>query len=225
MNFYRHNWYYVGIYIFVILTFYMLFFGENHSDIQKILIFSFMSLLVHQFEEYGIPGGFPSIFNIVMNGERKTPDRFPQNANLAMIVNVIMAYPFYLLAVFFPQVIWLGLATIFFGFFQILAHGIMINLQMKSIYNPGLGASLFLHAPIGIYYIWYLISNNLVVTSDYLVGGVAMIAATIVMVLLPIKLLASRETRYPFSEDEMKRFGMEEKVKKLKNRKSLNLFQ
>lgn len=101
MNFNRHNWYYVGIYIFVILTFYMLFFGENHSDIQKILIFSFMSLLVHQFEEYGIPGGFPSIFNIVMNGERKTPDRFPQNANLAMIVNVIMAYPFYLLAVFF----------------------------------------------------------------------------------------------------------------------------
>lgn len=225
MNFYRHNWYCVGIYIFVILTFYMLFFGENHSEIQKILIFSFMSLLVHQFEEYGVPGGFPSIFNIAMNGERKTPDRFPQNANLAMIVNIIMAYPFYLLAVFFPQVIWFGLATIFFGFFQILAHGIVINIQMKSFYNPGLGASVLLHAPIGIYYIWYLNTNHLVVSSDYVIGGLAMIISALVMVLLPIKLLASRETKYPFSEGEMERFGMKEKAKKIKNRKPLNFFK
>lgn len=81
MKFYRHHWYYVGIYLFIGLAFIMGFWGNHIEEIQKVLIFSFMALLVHQFEEYACPGGFPPIFNISVLGEKRTPERYPLNAN------------------------------------------------------------------------------------------------------------------------------------------------
>ena len=79
MKFYRRNWYYIGGILFVILAFVMGFWGGYRSHIQLILIYSFMALQVHQFEEYGLPGGFPALFNVIMNGETEAPDRFPQS--------------------------------------------------------------------------------------------------------------------------------------------------
>lgn len=225
MKFYRRNWYYIGAILFVALSFFMGFWGSNFSHIQVILIFSFMALLVHQFEEYGFPGGFPAIFNILMNGETETPDRFPQNSNLAMIVNVVLAYPFYIVAILLPNVIWLGLATMFFGLFQIIGHGVMTNLKLKSFYNPGLGACVFLHGPIGVYFIWYVASNGLAGTWDYIGGIIGMIVATVLIVLIPVKLLSNRQAKYPFSQAEMERFGMKEKIKKLDNSNAFRLFQ
>ena len=64
MKFYRRNWYYIGGILFVALSFLMGFWGSNISPIQLILIYSFMALLVHQFEEYAWPGGFPAVMNI-----------------------------------------------------------------------------------------------------------------------------------------------------------------
>lgn len=225
MNFYRHNWYYIGGVLFVALAFVMGFFGSRVDPIHLILIYSFMSLLVHQFEEYGVPGGFPTVFNIMMNGETKTPDRFPQNANLAMVVNVFLAYPFYIAAIVFPGAIWLGLATMFFGLSQILMHGILMNIKSKSFYNPGLGACVFLHGPIGIYYIWYVSSKGFAGVWDYVGGVICMIAAAILIVMVPVKLFASREAKYPFSREEMERFGMGEKAEKVGSAGGIKLFQ
>jgi hypothetical protein len=58
MKLYRNNWYYIGGILFVVLSFVMGFFGNHVSPIQLILVTSFMALLVHQFEEYVLPGGF-----------------------------------------------------------------------------------------------------------------------------------------------------------------------
>ena len=225
MNFYRHNWYYIGGILFVILSFVMGFFGDHVSHIQLILIYSFMALLIHQFEEYGLPGGFPALFNIIINGETEAPDRFPQNSNLAMVVNVLLAYSFYIAAILFPGAIWLGLATIFFGLAQILGHGIMMNRSLKSFYNPGLAACIFLHGPIGIYYIWYVATNGLAGIWDYVGGTIAMIVAAVLIVVLPIRTFSSREAKYPFSKEEMERFGMLEKAKKLDISKGFGLLQ
>lgn len=77
MNFYRHNWYYVGAILFAALSFAMGFWGNRLSHIQVVLTFSFMAMLAHQFEEYAYPGGFPRITNVGMFHERKAPDRYP----------------------------------------------------------------------------------------------------------------------------------------------------
>ena len=225
MKFYRRNWYYIGGILFVILAFVMGFWGGYISHIQVILIYSFMALLVHQFEEYGLPGGFPALFNVIINGETEAPDRFPQNSHLAMIVNVALAYPFYIAAILFPGAIWLGLATMFFGLSQILGHGIMMNRSLRSFYNPGLAACIFLHGPIGIYYIGYVAANGLAGTWDYIGGILAMILAAVVIVVLPVRIFSSREAKYPFSTEEMERFGMMEKAKKLANSQVFRLFQ
>ena len=216
MKFWRRNWYYIGGILFVALSFFMGFWGSIFSRIQVILIFSFMAMLVHQFEEYAFPGGFPSISNIAMMGEKKVPERYPLNANQCFISNVFLTYPFYIIPVFFPNVIWLGLAQVMLGMFQLIAHGIVVNIRLKSPYNPGLGAVVFLHMPIGIYYIWYVTTNHLASMGDLIIGIFACIVAAIILFLLPIRLLRSRQSKYPFAEAEMYGYA-KAKVEKIRN--------
>lgn len=216
MKFYRRNWYYIGGILFVALSFFMGFWGSNFSRIQVILIYSFMAMLVHQFEEYAWPGGFPSISNIVSFGEKKVPERYPLNANQCFISNVFLTYAFYIAAVFFPGIIWLGLAQVIAGMLQVFAHGIVVNIRLKSLYNPGLGATVFLQLPIGIYYIWYVATNNLAGAGTYVIGFIAAFVALGVLFFLPIRLLRSRESKYPFAEAEMYGFA-KEKVEKIRN--------
>ena len=216
MTFYRRNWYYIGGILFVALSYVMGFWGNDFSRIQVILMCSFMAMLAHQVEEYAYPGGFPSIANIAMFGEKNVPDRYPLNANQCLISNVFLTYPFYLAAIFLPNIIWLGLAQVGLGLFQILAHGIVVNIRLRSLYNPGLATAVFLFLPIGIYYIWYVSTNHLASTGDVVLGVIATILAAIVLFLLPILLLRSKESKYPFAEAEMYGFA-KQKVAKIRN--------
>ena len=204
MNFYRHNWYYIGGILFVALSFFMGFWGTIFSPVQAILIFSFMAMLAHQVEEYGYPGGFPTVTNLMVMGEKSIPDRYPLNANQCMISNTFLTYPFYIAAVYFPELIWLGLAQIGLGLFQILAHGIVVPIRIKRFYNPGLATVIFLFLPIGVYYIRYVTTNHLASTVDFLLGFFATLGAATVLFLLPIILLRNKQSKYPFSEAEMK---------------------
>jgi hypothetical protein len=46
--------------------------------LRKLMLMSFIAILIHQFEEYGFPGGEPAIANMVMQPS-DTPDRYPLN--------------------------------------------------------------------------------------------------------------------------------------------------
>ena len=215
MQYYRHHWYYTGAILFVALAYLTGFWGSSLEPIPVILIYSFMALLVHQCEEYAHPGGFPAIFNIAVLGEKEVPERYPLNANQALVINVFLAYPFYVSAIFLPGVIWLGLAQVLFGMFQIILHGIVINLRLKSLYNPGLASVVFLHIPIGIYYIWYVTTNGLASRSDFVIGLLVTIFAALVIIFLPLRFMASKDSKYPFLEREMGGFA-KEKVAKIR---------
>lgn len=212
----RKNWYWFGGILFVALSFFMGLLGSNFSRIQVILIYSFMAMLIHQFEEYAFPGGFPGITNIVVSGEKKAPERYPFNANQCWISNVFLTYTFYIVPVFFPNVIWLGLAQVIAGMLQLFTHGIMINARLKSPYNPGLGATVFLQLPIGIYYIWYVSTNNLANGWIYVFGIIGAFVALGILFLLPTRLMRSRESEYPFAEEEMYGFAKEKVIKMMK---------
>jgi hypothetical protein len=214
-KFYSKNWYYIGGILFVALAYLVGFFGEAFNPLSKILTLSFMALLVHQFEEYALPGGFPAIMNSAWMGEKDVPDRYPLNRKSCFIVNIIGAYPFYILPILFPNLIWLGLAQVLFGMAQISVHGILINVKMKSWYNPGLAAVVFLHWPIGIYYIWYVYANGLIQPWHWIVGVGLTVLVAILIVNLPVQLLKDKDTEYAFSTEEMKRFKMSEKLEHL----------
>lgn len=219
MAFYRKNWYYAGGVLFVALAFFVGFWGDHIDPLRKILLLSFMALLVHQFEEYAYPGGFPPVFNIAWYRETEAPDRYPLNRMSSLCVNVFAAYPGYILPIIFPNLIWLGLAQILFGMVgQLIVHGIIINRKMGSFYNPGLGVVVFLHVPIGIYYVWYVYAHGLIQPWHWIVGIACTALGALLIVGLPVLLLRDKYSPYPFGQEEMARFHVGEKLKRRRQR-------
>ncbi len=214
MSFLRNHWYYVGGILFVGLAFFVGFFGSEIDPLRKILLLSFMALLVHQFEEYALPGGFPPIMNVAFAGEKEAPNRFPLNKQSSLVVNVLLGYPFYILAILLPEWYWLGILTVLFGIAQLAFHGIAIPRRLNSFYNPGLASVLLLHLPIGICYLWYIHANASVDPWHWWVGIGSLPVAAYVIIQLPIRLLRDRSSPYAWSPAEMNRFGVEAKLRK-----------
>ncbi|KAH7120301.1 hypothetical protein B0J13DRAFT_162759 [Dactylonectria estremocensis] len=212
LAYYRENWYYFTAAAFVASTFVMGFLGHYLSHIQIILTYNTMALLVHQVEEYILPGGGPLVMNVVIYEEKSDYDRFPGNKQSMVWVNTL-AYPFYLSAVVFPQKIWLGLAQCLFGFSQVFAHGLSMNIAANTGYNPGLASALLLHLPIGIYYIAYVQDHGLVAVSDWLQAVGALVATIIVTIPVPILAFCDRNSAYPLTQKEMSGFDMLNKFK------------
>jgi hypothetical protein len=216
MGFIRKHWYYLGGVLFVVLVGALAIFWNDMTMLRRLMLTSFMALLVHQFEEYAWPGGFPAVMNIAWQPGGGRPDRFPLNRNSALIVNIFFAYPFYLLPVIFPGLIWLGLAQVLFGMAQFGVHGILINKKMHSVYNPGLFAVVFLHWPIGIYYIWYVLVNHLVQWWMWPVAVILLCAVAFFGVNMPVnRWFKDEASPYPFSSQEMARFHVPEKMEGL----------
>ncbi len=215
MKFLRRHWYDIGGVVAIGAVAYLVIFWSQMDTLVRILLMSFIAILVHQYEEYGFPGGAPPLLNIGMRNSDR-PDRYPLNQNSAMVGNVLISYTMYLLPVFLPHIIWLGLAPILMGFGQFIVHGIVAPRKLKFIYNPGLGAVVFLHIPIGIYYIYYIVSNGLVHGTDWILAFAYLILiAGIILGGLTYKVLASRNSPYPFDQVEMERFHVQEKLAKL----------
>lgn len=179
------------------------FYGVNIlSPIQQILMFSFMALLVHQFEEYVLPGGGPVVINKANFGEKVNYRNYPGNMQSSMIVNN-SAYIFYIAAIIFPQFIWLGLGTMFFNLFQLIGHGLKMNKGMRTWYNPGLASVIFLFVPISVYYMYFIVNNQLVRPLDWLLGVLTFIVAMLLTTILPVQMLKDINSPYAIPESQV----------------------
>jgi Protein of unknown function with HXXEE motif len=216
MKFIRRHWYNIGGVVAIAAAICLAAAWSGLDVLQRLLLMNFVALLIHQFEEYGWPGGEPAIMNMVLRPSPH-PDRFPLNQNSAMIVNVLAAYGFYLLPVFLPRVIWLGIAPTLFGFSQFIIHGIITNKKMRSFYNPGLAAVVVLHFPIGAYYIYLVQSRGLASIWDWLIG-IAYLFIFIFVTLLKMTYtwLADENSPYVFAPEEMRRFDVPQKLTALR---------
>ena len=214
IKFLRRHWSAIGLFSAMVAGAYLIFAWNEIVLLQKLLLFNFIAVLIHQFEEYSWPGGFPAVANKVFMPSLKL-DRFmnPLNQNSSMVANLIFAYGFYLLPVFFPNVIWLGLAPVLVGFVQFIGHAIYVNLKLKSFYSPGVASIIFGWLPIGVIYIYYILANNLVDLSGWLLAVVwAAVFMFLVFFIIEQKLLGEKNSPYPFDQDEMKRFDVEKKL-------------
>lgn len=225
MKFWRRYWYLIGGVLFVFLAFFMGLWGCAHLEpIQTILIFSWMAMLIHQVEEYGFPGGMPSITNMAAFREKEAPDRYPFNAQQCWICNVFFCYTFYILAICFPHVIWLGASQVLCVLVQLAAHGFLINYSLKSWYNPGLGSTVFLQIPVAVWYIWYVLANLPEKSMELWVGIPGAIIAMLIVFIVPVFILRTRNSGYPFQQDEMYGYA-KEKVLSLYHSKEKSLLQ
>jgi hypothetical protein len=107
--------------------------------------------------------------------------------------------------IFFPHLIWLGLAPILFNLMELLIHGGALA-ATKGPYNPGLLSCL----PWLILSVWYIAK----VTTDNLASGAdwgIAVGYLLVWVILALPvgtfvLLSDRNSRYPFAPEELSRF-------------------
>lgn len=216
MKWFNRHWYNVGLVVAILTGIYLAFTWSDLTILTRLMALNFIAILLHQFEELGWPGGFPLQMNDIM-WKSEFPDRYPLNQFSNMLGNVVASYIFYLLPVFFSDVIWLGLAPTLFGLGQLFVHGIVNNIKMRSLYNPGLFAVVCMHVPIGVYYINYINTNNLVTSTTWLFGLLYLAVFMVAFGLSLYKLLADKNSKWAFTEDEMNRFDMVRKVKKLKS--------
>lgn len=141
----------------MLLAFAMGLWGSTHlPTAQVILVFSWMGMLVPQFEEYAWPGGFPSIANYMGMGEIEVPERFPLNARQCLHQQRVPLLRHLYCAYLFPDLVWLAAGQVMMGLWQLPAHGIIMNKRLKSICNPGFFSTVFLQTPIAVYYIWFV---------------------------------------------------------------------
>jgi hypothetical protein len=74
MSFFRRHWYEIGAVVAVGTVGWLILGWQDMSVLQRLLLLNFVVLLVHQYEEYGWPGGEPAIMNVVLRSS-STPDR------------------------------------------------------------------------------------------------------------------------------------------------------
>ncbi|MCK6077171.1 HXXEE domain-containing protein [Paenibacillus silvae] len=202
MNMLRKYWPDLGMLVAAVTAIGIVMNLRSMSELSMILWLSFIAILVHQFEEYRWPGYFGGLFNIVIF-KSEQPTRYPLNPQSAMVINLVIAYVFYLLPVFFPTFIWLALAPIFMGFFQFVWHGLFANIKAKTWYNPGLFAVLVFHFPIGGWYLYYITEHKLASTTDWIIGLVYFVIAVYLLIIKGNMWLKDIHSPFHFSDKQM----------------------
>ncbi len=203
---YRDNWPRIGGAIAMSLGGAVALRRGQMSTSQLLSALNLAALLVHQYEEYEDPGYFPGQFNGGLF-HSDIPERYPLNSNVAMIINVPLAYSFYALPIVFPKKRWLGLAPVLFGFGQAVGHGLVFNRLAHDRYSPGFLASLLLHVPIGMQYVRALKDEAPIERSDWLKGSLYAVAFAVSSTAAPNILLRDKNSPYIFTAKQVGRFA------------------
>ena len=217
MKAFRRHWYSLGLIPAAVMAAWLAWNWDGIVWMQKLLALNFIVLILHQFEEYAWPGGFPWICNEVLTPKSGgPPDRYPLNQNNAAFINVF-GWLFYLVPVLFPRVIWLGFGQMLFGLVgQVIVHGVIINSKLKTWYNPGLVAVMLGHVPLAILYFMEVFSRGAARWWD-LGCGILYLGFFVGVIMQRIALggpLASPNSRYPFATEEMNRNDREGRLRR-----------
>jgi hypothetical protein len=92
--------------------------------------------------------------------------------------------------------------------FQVIGHGLVMNIKANTAYNPGVASALLLHLPIGIYYIAYVQDHQLIHAIDWIFGLGAFFLATALTIVLPILSCCDRQSPYPLTAKEMAGYNL-----------------
>ncbi len=141
--------------------------------LEFMLLLAFPLYLVHEIEEYILPGGFGTFFNenlLKVNADDKI---VPIDREVIFWINMIYIW------VIIPLFAGLGFYNIkfaawipYFFLFQALSHLVM-GIKGRKVLNPGIRSSFLLHVPYSIMMI-YLLSNTISINpymNGYMVIG------------------------------------------------------
>jgi hypothetical protein len=169
---------------------------------------NFISLMVHQYEEYQDPGYGPGQANRIISHvgpsmRSHNPRNYPLNPHGAMCINTAIAYPVYIAPILFPRSKTLGMMPAFFGMGQAGLHGIVPKAVLGDWYGPGFLSAALLHVPIGAAYLVALNAASPLRRSDYVKGIAAAGVIFALGLVVPNVLLRNRTSPYEFTEAQM----------------------
>jgi hypothetical protein len=214
LKFFSRHWHDVGIVSGLIAGVYLAVAWKNLDVLQRIVVLNFIIVVLHQFEEYSWPGGFPYVANKIFIPLMGGSFFKPLNQLSSAAANCTFAYGFYLLPVFFPHTIWLALGTFIVGsVLQVIGHGIVVNYQIRSLVSPGTVTAVLGWLPLGVIYVKYVYDHGLVGVWDWPLAVVyAIVGAVTCFYLVEQVWLGRTDPDYhPFDEDELARFRIPEK--------------
>ena len=167
---------------------------------QKILIALIVCILLHFFEEFGFPGGFPYLgMKILMKSNEKNPAKWGANNLCSLFGNCGFMFLIYIVP-FFTEIKFFTLAAILFTFLEFFMHVVLFNVSLKTFYNPGLITAVFGMTPITIYYFYETYGQNLYNFLDYIFAFAWCIAVFMFCFRSPLYWKLGKISGYPFTK-------------------------
>jgi hypothetical protein len=84
--------------------------------------------------------------------------------------NPVLIWPWAIIGAVFSTLPWIGFSLIIFQFvINNVQHAVLFQLKHKG-YNPGLFTTLFVLIPYCTLVAWYVIANNILTTSDWILS-------------------------------------------------------
>jgi len=141
---------------------------------------------LHQFEEYILPGGFLKFFNTKILGSDKVD--FPLTKKASFWINVPLTFiAFPLSAIMADRLfISIGIWTAYFSICNAISHVVMFFMFR---YNPGFIVSLLVNIPVGVYTIYYFVSNDIISMEAQIVGLAIGILGQVLLMIWGFKIL------------------------------------
>lgn len=166
-----NNWYIISVYLAGFMALAALFL--TNDPLQQVLLASGTMLLLHFYEEFGVPGGFPLMGVRVMLGSDE-PDKTKWDCNNlnSMFGNWLSLIMLYLLPMLLLGVRFLTLAAMFLSCAELVMHLILFNVKQRSHYNPGMITGVFGLAPIAVYYFANIFDPSICNWYDYVLAVV-----------------------------------------------------
>ncbi|RXV63671.1 HXXEE domain-containing protein [Fusibacter sp. A1] len=179
----KDNWQKTAIVVLLYVLATLLPLYSKLELIEFMLLLAFPMYLIHEIEEYILPGGFTAFFNENLLGVKSNDKVLPIDREVVFWINMI--YIWLVIPVFS------GLGFLNLGFaawipyfliFQALSH-LAMGIKGKMIINPGIRSSFLLHTPYAIVMI-NLLGKSGTITNPYL--NIYMVIGFMFNLLLPI---------------------------------------
>ena len=193
MNFLIKNWPRIGTVFAIILTPILLYCRSNMGLPLFLIWMQIPIYLLHQAEEYLIPGGFIEHLNKALTG--KATREGPLNESRAFRINVLLVwviFPIFAAFATYFNNLNIGMYLLYFSVANGLIH--VISGIRFAEYNPGLIISFFLNVIIGLYSIMVLQGTGAIWWPNHIFSAfVAILANLWVVVSMKLRMKALKQ--------------------------------
>jgi hypothetical protein len=171
-----NNWYKATIFA-AIYSLLFIFLFVYKQDFALFLIWLHVPVyLLHEFEEFVFPGGFPEMMMEGIAGKGHPVSYALIKAGFWINVPFIFfGFPFVAALATLFGLPW-GMYLVYFTLIATIPH-LVSAVKNRKLYNPGMFASVFLNIPVSVYTIYYFVYHDLVPISAHVIGAVVAIGA------------------------------------------------